>query len=137
MWYPADARNDPGLAACSIHTRAVWRLLIDVMHETEERGYLVVNGKAMTEAQIAHALGASRRTAARHLNELETHGVFSRDERGAIYCRRMVKDEAIRLARVKAGKLGGNPNLVKQKPKDLDNQTPPVWLSKVPTSGQP
>ena len=45
------------------------------------------------------------------LQELELNGVFSRDRRGVIYCRRMVRAEKSRSN----GRLGGNPNLLKTK----------------------
>jgi hypothetical protein len=56
--------------------------------------------------------GCSTRQVSRLLQELENSGVFSRTEHGAIYSRRMVKDEQTRQAKAAAGKLGGNPKLV-------------------------
>jgi hypothetical protein len=52
------------------------------------------------------------------ISELEDAGVFSRDEDGCIYSKRMIRDEQVRSARAAGGKLGGNPNLKKAAPKD-------------------
>ena len=47
------------------------------------------------------------------IDELDRNGVLSRDRRGAIYNRRMVRDaKKIAHAR-KVGRLGGNPSLSK------------------------
>ena len=101
-----------------------------IAHESEEYGVLSINGKAMTTHQISRMVGESPAAVARLLVELEDAGVFSRDEKGAIFSRRMVKDEIIRNVRAEAGRLGGNPNLLKQKDKQADNQnTTPSSLS--------
>lgn len=101
-----------------------------IAHESEEYGVLSINGKAMTTHHISRMVGESPAAVARLLVELEDAGVFSRDEKGAIFSRRMVKDEIIRNVRAEAGRLGGNPNLLKQKDKQADNQnTTPSSLS--------
>ena len=45
------------------------------------------------------------------LAELELNGVFSRDRRGRIYSRRMVRDAKRSEEGRKHGRLGGNPSL--------------------------
>ena len=93
-----------------------------IAHEAEKYGVLSINGKAMTAHQIARMVGESPAVVSRLLVELEDAGVFSRDEKGAIFSRRMVKDERIRNVRAEAGRLGGNPDLLKQKDKQKDKQ---------------
>ncbi len=115
QFYPADWRKDPALSACSLAARGLWIELICIAHESERYGHLDINGKPMTPAQLARMVGELPATVAKLLSELEDAGVFSRDEQGCIYSRRMVADERIRNVRSDAGRLGGNPNLVKQK----------------------
>lgn len=115
QFYPADWRKDPALSACSLAARGLWIELICIAHESDRYGYLDINGKPMTPAQLARMVGELPATVAKLLSELEDAGVFSRDEQGCIYSRRMVADERIRNVRSDAGRLGGNPNLVKQK----------------------
>jgi hypothetical protein len=65
----------------------------------------------MTTQQIARTVGESPVVVQKLLNELEQSAVFSRNEQGAIFSRRMVKDERLRMIRATAGGEGGNPKL--------------------------
>ena len=128
QFYPADWRKDPALSACSLSARGLWIELMCIAHEGGTYGVLSINGKPMAPAQIARMVGESPSVVAKLLAELEDAGVFSRDEQGCIYSRRMVKDEHVRNVRADAGRLGGNPNLLKQK----DKQT--TWQNPTPSS---
>lgn len=122
QFYPADWRKDPALSACSLAARGLWIELMCVAHEGDNYGHLSINGKPMTPAQVARMVGESPAVAAKLLKEIEDAGVFSRDEQGCIFSRRMVKDEHVRNVRADAGRLGGNPNLLKQKVKQNEKQ---------------
>lgn len=128
QFYPGDWRRDPALRTCSMAAKGFWIELMCVMHESEEYGYLVVAGKAMDAKDIAKLLGETPTFCKKMLEELEKKCVFSRDSRGVIYSRRMIKDESIRAMRAAAGSLGGNPklkgDLVKQKVKQMPKQNP-------------
>lgn len=91
----------------------MWMDMICYMHEGAPYGHLKVNGKIISEPQLARMVGAKVDEVSAWVKELEDAGAFSRDEDGAIYCRRMVRDEANRLERSECGKNGGNPALVK------------------------
>lgn len=123
QFYPADWRKDSALQSCSIGARGLWIELMCIAHECETYGVLAINGKPMSQAQLSRLVGEPEKALGKHLIELEQAGVFSRNEAGAIYSRRMVEDERIRNIRAEAGRLGGNPNLVKQKDNHADNQT--------------
>ena len=123
QFYPADWRKDPALSTCSLAARGLWIELICVAHESEEYGVLAINGKPMTIQQLARSVGESAAMIGKLIDELEQSSVFSRDDRGCIFSRRMVKDEHIREIRGDAGRLGGNPNLLKQKQSKLVKQT--------------
>ena len=122
QFYPADWRKDPALSTCSLAARGLWIELMCVAHESDEYGTLSINGKPMTEQQIARAVGEAPSVIAKLLAELESSGVFSRDDNGSIYSRRMIKDERLRNIRADAGRLGGNPNLLNQKVNQMDKQ---------------
>lgn len=125
QWYPGDWKKDPGIQALDYHHRGVWWEIIQMMHESERRGVLLLNGKAMPDEALAHALGLPVDLLKQNLTTLLTYGVTSREPAtGALVCRRMVRDENLRKIRKNCGKLGGNPNLVNQKSTTQDNQIP-------------
>lgn len=109
-FYPTDWRADPALRMCSIGARGLWMEMLCVMHEAEPRGYLRVNGKPLSDRQLASLAGLSAGEAETLVAELYEAGVFDRDGEDII-SRRMVRDEA-KAAEDKAnGKRGGNPSL--------------------------
>jgi hypothetical protein len=125
QFYPADWRKDPGVQALDFHDRGVWFEILCIMHESDERGVLLLNGRPMPEPALARMLGLDNQILTTTLTNLVTYGVASRRESdGALVSRRMVKDEALCQVRREAGKKGGNPSLVKQKPTTGDNQKP-------------
>jgi hypothetical protein len=127
QFYPADWRKDPGVQALSYHDRGVWFEILCLMHESEQRGKLLLNGAPMPEDALARLLGLDKQNLTKTLTTLLSYGVVSRDdETGAFVNRRMVRDEAIRKMRQEVGKRGGNPNLVNQK----SNQNPEPDLTK-------
>lgn len=110
-FYPTDWRSDPKLRICSLAARGLWMELLCIMHEANPRGFLVSNGSQLSDKQLAALVGTTTRELNALLNELEAAGVFSRDENGTIYSRRMVRD-AERQAKDKAnGHLGGAPGI--------------------------
>ncbi len=134
QWYPADWIKDLGIRSLSFHDRGVWNEILQYMAGSEERGYLVVNGRAMTTEQIAKLIGCESREFAAALKHIEESGVSSRDARGALYSRRMVRDyERIKMAR-EYGKTGGNPALMKDKGRD--NPPPKAGDNPPPKGGR-
>jgi hypothetical protein len=129
QFYPADWRKDPGVQAMTRHDRSVWFDLLLIMHESDERGVLLLGGKPIPEDALARMLNLDNQTLNQTLSTILTYGVASRRESdGAIFCRRMVRDENLIQIRREAGKKGGNPNLLnqngKQKPTTGDKQKP-------------
>ncbi len=110
-FYPSDWRADPALRVCSIAARGLWMEMLCVMHEAEPRGTLRVNGKPLNDRQLAGLAGCSEIEAL--LSELEDAGVFSRDEAGTIFSRRMMRDEAKAEEDKANGKRGGNPSITR------------------------
>lgn len=111
-WYPADWRADPKLRMCSLAARGLWADLIALMHEAEPYGHLLINGKAPTSAQLANLVGCGgSKEVDRLLAELSDADVFSRNEAGTIYSRRMVRDREKEDRDRLNGKGGGNPKI--------------------------
>lgn len=122
-FFPTDWRADPALRMCSLAARGLWMELLCVMHEATPCGSLVVNGRALTLRQIAALGGTSVEEAQSLLEEMEQAGVFSRDEDGTVFSRRMRRDVAKATQDRLNGKEGGNPSL-RVVPKPVVN--PPV-----------
>jgi hypothetical protein len=134
QFYVGDWRKDAGVQALSFHDRGVWFEILCLMHESEERGKLLLNGQAMPDDALARLLGLDKQVLTKTLTTLLTFGVASRDpETGALMNRRMVRDEEIRKIRQQCGKMGGNPLLLNhtsnQKPTTQDNQKPTPSVS--------
>lgn len=106
QFYPADWRKDAALQSCSIAARGLWIECMCIAHECEPYGYLTINGKAMTAAQVGRLVGLSAKECTSLFAELEDAGVLSRGDDGAIFSRRMVRDEDIRQRRAAGGEAG-------------------------------
>lgn len=110
-FYPSDWRADPALRMCSLAARGLWMEMLCLMHEASPRGSLLINGLPVSTKQLASLVGVSEREIVGCLGQLESAGVFSREDSGTIYSRRMRRDDE-KAARDKAnGKGGGNPSL--------------------------
>lgn len=121
QFYPADWLNNIKLQSCSLEAQGLLINLMCLMHQAKPYGYLLVNGSYPLNKTVARLLRLHSKTYDKTLIELISSGVLSTNEKGVIYCGRMVKDERIREVRREAGKLGGNP-LLKQKVKQTVKQ---------------
>lgn len=121
--------GDTTLRACSVAARGLWIDLILLMHQDgEPYGHLAKNGVAMSRSDLAKVANIGGRTLDKLMKELEDRGVFSRDDSGVIYSRKLVRDEANRVTAQHFGKRGGNPAL-KRRVKERVNPvglTPPL-----------
>ena len=112
MFYPGDHLKDPAVASASLAAQGLWWRLLCLMSESSSRGYLMdADGDPLDHKRIARMSGCTPHTAKKLLDELEKCGVFSRTETGIIFCRRMAKDDRIRLINQENGKKGGNPQV--------------------------
>jgi hypothetical protein len=137
QFYGGDWRKDVGVQSLSYHHRGIWFEILLLMHESERRGLLILNGRAMTDEELSRVLGLDNQNTTTAITEILTSGVASRDPKsGALMNRRMVRDQRLREIRQKAGKLGGNPALLKKRAENLDkqNQTSRDKQSRTPSS---
>ena len=112
QFYPGDWLRDTALRSCSVEARGLWVDILCWMHEGSPYGHLKVNSKVILSTHLAGMVGITNERVNILLNELEEAGVFSRDNTGCIFSRRMVQDEGIRQQRSAGGKEGGNPKLI-------------------------
>jgi hypothetical protein len=104
-FYPRDNITD--VRGISLAAQGLWTVhMLSIMHDSPHRGYLeLANGTPMTAEDIAASAGQNLRSVNRYLAEMERVGIFSRDARGCIFNRRMVKDTVITEARRQAAQL--------------------------------
>ncbi len=127
-WYTGDWLKAPEIRSMPPDYRGLWFDLLNYMWESTERGVMVKpNGKIYTKDEIIRMVGLDNQNSDMWLTYIIENEICSlREEDGAIYSRHMVKDEKLRKIRKESGKLGGNPNLVKdrvnQKSIHKDNQ---------------
>ena len=113
QFYPADWLTDAALRMVSIGARGLWIDMLCLMHQGTQYGFLKVNNKVIHNLNLARMVGSTIQEVEGWLEELNSAGVYSIDEFGCIYSRRMIRDEKLRAARASGGILGGNPNLKK------------------------
>ena len=106
QFYPKDWRDETSLRLCSMAARGLWIDLMCLMHASENYGHLEAAGEPMTAEQIARLVGESPKDVRGWLAELTRHNVCSIDQRGVMYSRRMVRDEALREVRAAGGNQG-------------------------------
>jgi len=108
-FYASDWRSDQAVHSCSLAARGLWMEMLCLMFESE--GSLNINGVPIKAPQLAKLVGASARECESLLLELSEFGVFSIDEDGTIFSRRMRRDIAKARKDKANGSGGGNPNL--------------------------
>ncbi len=124
-FYPQDWRADERLRLCSLSARGLWVEMMAIMHRAEPYGHLLIGGISPTNAQLATQVGADIAVVEAAYAELESLSVFSKDDNGVIYSRRMVRDwQKAEIARTN-GKSGGNPAL-KNRSSDKGSDNPPL-----------
>jgi len=136
QFYPGDWKKDAGVQSLSFHDRGVWFEILLLMHESPERGKLLLGGKAMPHEALARLLGLDNQILTTTITTLLEYGVASLcEDTGALCSRRMIRDEQIRQVRAEAGKKGGNPNLVNQNPTTgVKQKSTPSSSSSISTS---
>ena len=110
-FYPSDWRADQALRHCSIAARGLWVECMCLMHEAKPYGHLLVNGKSLTDTQLAVQTGVPQDQITTLLGELDSAGVFSLNGDGVIYSRKMTRFAKRVAEGQKWGRKGGNPAL--------------------------
>lgn len=112
-FYVGDWLKCPEVRALPPDYRGLWFDLLCYMWESTERGVMVnPNGRPYTDNEIVRMVGLDNQNSGIWLTTLLSEGVCSRRPDGAIFSKRMVKDERIRQIRRETGAKGGNPVLL-------------------------
>lgn len=128
--YVQDYLTDEKLNLCEWSTQGIYIKILCVLHKQKSYGSILFKQNAkqnsntveyFAELLIKH-LPCQFKDMVVAINDLVENEVLVIDSEG-LHQRRMVKDGLISEARSAAGKKGGgNPNLFKQKPKQIDKQ---------------
>ena len=110
MFYVGDWLKAPDIQCLDYETKGIWFEMLCYMWESNERGYLTY-----TIQELARLLRLSEDLLKQKLEQLLKRGIYSvRETDGAIYSRRMVRDQEIREIRKKSGSLGGKKSFAKR-----------------------
>ncbi len=102
-----DWMSDTGLQSCSLAAKGLWIEMINLMWVSPKRGYLLLqNANKPDIKQLAHLVRSTVVQVEELLVELCQNMVYSTDENGVIYCRKILKMEHIRQVRSEAGMQG-------------------------------
>lgn len=124
QFYPADWKKDPSVQVLDLEHKGAWIELLFAMHDTSERGRLVLpNGAPIPDSAIAKMLGISEQRWKQMRKRLLAMGTASEDDKGVLYNRRMARDDALRRTRAEAGRRGGLSRAAKQKPSKRSSKT--------------
>lgn len=96
QFYPGDWLKDPALRRCSPAARGVWIDMLCLMHECDDYGVLATGGSPWKDHEIAAVISGDQPAILGCLHELLTAGVAHRTPSGAIFSRRMGRDEQVR-----------------------------------------
>lgn len=113
-FYPGDWKKDLGVQMLSFEHRMVWFEMLILMHDSEQRGVLVLNGSPLSNEDIARLIGLDKQKFEQALEQIKKNNVCSFTEDGAIYSRSMVRRAETSVKRSISGSQGGNPALLKQ-----------------------
>jgi hypothetical protein len=120
-FYPQDWMSDSRLRLCSAGARGLWIDILCLMHLSNERGYLLIDDTVLDEQMLQKRLGYDAQEFDDCFTELRRYNIIKKDENNRYFCKRIVNDQVLSEKRSMSGKLGGNPNLVKQMVKQNEN----------------
>ena len=132
-FYPSDWRGDPKLRMCGLAARGLWIEMIGLMHEAQPYGHLVVAGERPTDTQLAVLVGTAADRIPGLIGELESADVFSRNQEGVIYSRRLTRDEK----RAKAGRKSINKRWGEAAVNKQQNRSPNRGSNSPPSTQRP
>lgn len=102
-FYVGDWLKAPDIQCLSYDLKGLWFEMLCYMWESTERGFLIYS-----KEELSRLLRISEDLLEQKLKQLLSKGIYSvREIDGAMYSRRMVRDQKIREIRTKAGSLGG------------------------------
>jgi hypothetical protein len=111
-WFFNDWENDPALKACSLAAQGLWKRLLCIAARAPEHGIVQIEGltSGLPDGlpHLAAVVGRPPEEIAPLIDELLSSGTASRDRKGRLYCRRMVRAAGLSAKRSKVGRLGAD-----------------------------
>lgn len=114
----SDWEADESLRQCSLAAQGLWMRMLCICVRSEPMGYLTISGNALDVKAVARVASVPETEAESLMEELENWGVFSRDKKGKIFSRRLVRDAAKSKKAQENGEKGGNPTLCNNRKND-------------------
>ncbi len=100
---------NPILKTLPLDIKGLWMDMLCYMWDSAERGVMVKpNSEIYTKREIQHLIGKDASGSFEWLDRLIDCGLCGIRKDGAVFCRRMVRDEEIRDKRREAGRKGGD-----------------------------
>lgn len=129
QFYPSDWLGDLGVRSLTFEERGVWIDLLCFMHKSDDRGKLVINGRPMSDQEIAAMIGMEVAKFEQTVQQILSKGVATREGGGALINRRMVSDENLRRVRAECGSEGGKQTATNRIAKPEQKSTPSTSVS--------
>lgn len=98
QFYPGDWMKDANLRRLTHAEKGVWIDMLCLMFECDQRGVLATAGSVWSDEEIARAVGGEFALTLACVTAVVAKGVAGRNSFGAVYSRRMVRDEENRKA---------------------------------------
>ena len=89
--------------------------MLAIMWTAPRRGYLETKSGQIRSTELARICGESEANVEQSLSRLGEQGVYSTDDDGTIYSRRLVREEKLRQSKIEAGRKGGKASRKKAK----------------------
>jgi len=122
------------LSRCSPAAKGLWAVhMLPCAAESAEYGVVLVGNhpspRAAVGGLLCYEFGLSADATQELIEELIEKGVAEVDDRGRVCCRRMVREEAARQAKIRAGRSGGKASGAVRNAKQTPKQTPQQSVS--------
>jgi hypothetical protein len=128
-----DWLADIQLHQCSVEARGVWIDLLCLMTKSTRYGFLLNgNGRPFTMEQLALSLRIGQPKLVSCIAELEAEGVFSRDEHGVIFSRRLIRD----MERISTAREGTRERVQRFRERERERSSSPKHSCESPRSPQ-
>lgn len=113
--YIGDWKKDPAVCAMTVEDEGIYLRLIMVCWESEQRGYLQINGKPYPIDLLANVINLDNQRLTKWLTTYQDiFNIFGTTEDNILYSRKQIDILELSDKRRMAGKQGGNPNLLNQ-----------------------
>jgi len=90
--YPGDWYRGE-LNGLSLAAQGLWFRILLLMHDSEPRGQLSINGQPMTIQMMANRIGVPKEEVEILLVEMKSVGKPEKNEKGIIVSKRMIRDQ--------------------------------------------